>query len=127
MGKCQSLNCYHETEGNAKHCATCRNRHYRKRDEVRYFLNNLRRSATRRHIFFDLKLEEFRTWAIKENFRFGIKSHGDRDSVDRIKVGQYPGYTITNIQKLTVSQNSQKYQTHDKHNKQWEPVDTPGF
>ena len=73
-------------------------------------------------IYFDLELEQFRVWSIKENFRFGIKSHGDRDSVDRIKAGKVPGYTITNIQKLTVAQNAKKYHTHDKYGKQWKPV-----
>lgn len=127
MAECQSPCCRNNTEGNTKYCATCRNRQYRERDKVRYFLNNLRKSAKKRHIFFDLELEEFKTWATKENFRFGIKAHGDRDSVDRVKVGQYPGYTITNIQKLTVAQNSQKYHIHDKHNKQWEAIDAPSF
>jgi hypothetical protein len=122
MGQCQSANCKNDTVGNRKHCSTCRSQVYRQADPVRYFLNNLRESAAKRHIFFDLELEEFRAWCIKEQFKFGIKEHGARDSVDRKKVGQYPGYTINNIQKLTVQQNSQKYHSHDKHGRQWEPV-----
>ena len=90
MGQCQSPNCKNETVGNREHCGTCRSRKSRLADPVRYFLNNLRKSAAKRHIFFGLKLEEFRVWCVKEEFKFGIKQHGDRDSVDRIKAGEFP-------------------------------------
>jgi len=125
MGQCQSPNCKNETVGNREHCGTCRSKKYRQADEVRYFLNNLRRSATRRHIEFTLELELFRKWAIKEKFEFGGGMGPSKDSVDRIK-NEY-GYHIWNIQKLTLSQNSKKYQNYDKHGKQWKQVGSVTF
>lgn len=120
MGFCQTSACNNETDGNRKHCGTCRSKKYRSNDQVRYFLNNLRRSAIKRKIFFDLSLDEFRKWAIKEEFRFGIKAHRDRDSVDRKE--RHLGYTLSNIQKLTVSENSKKYQNYEQYN--WKPINT---
>jgi hypothetical protein len=125
MDQCQSPSCSNDSKGRAK-CSTCRSRDCRLKDPVRYFLNNLRKSAAKRDIFFDLELEEFRAWGIKNNFRFySGEIRMETDSVDRIENDK--GYIITNIQKLTVLQNVKKYHSHDKHNKQWEPVDTPGF
>jgi hypothetical protein len=80
----------------------------------------LRRSAVKRHISFTLELETFRTWAIKENFRFGGGCGPSKDSVDREENTE--GYHIWNIQKLTMSENSSKYQNYDKHGKRWKPV-----
>jgi hypothetical protein len=127
MGQCTSPTCNNSTEGNRAKCNTCRSRDCRLRDPVRYFLNNLRESARKRGIYFDLELEEFRAWAIKQNFRFySGDSRAKTDSVDRIENDK--GYIIKNIQKLTVSQNAKKYNTHDKHGKQWKPViDSPEF
>jgi hypothetical protein len=112
MAHCQTPECKNEAPLGRKMCNTCKSKIFRSKDQVRYFLANLKRSAIKRHIPFNLELEEFRAWTIKENFRFGIKKHGDRDSVDRIRNNE--GYHINNIQKLTVSQNSKKYQNHDK-------------
>jgi hypothetical protein len=122
MAQCQSSNCNNETDGNRTHCGTCRSRKYRQADEVRYFLNNLRRSATRRHIEFTLELESFRAWAKKENFEFGGGVGPSKDSVDRKK--NEHGYHIWNIQKLTMSQNSSKYQNYDRYGKRWKPIST---
>lgn len=112
MAKCLTPDCKKEAVKGRKICNTCKSKIFRSKDQVRYFLANLKRSAIKRHIPFDLELEEFRSWATKVNFRFGIKKHGDRDSVDRIRNNE--GYNINNIQKLTVSQNSKKYHAHDK-------------
>lgn len=126
MGYCQSDNCTNKTVGNRLHCGTCRSRKYREADPVRYFLNNLKRSATKRGIEFTLELESFRAWVIKENFRFGGGHGPSADSVDRIK-NQY-GYHIWNIQKLSISENSKKYHHYDRHGKQWKSVSTlPDF
>jgi hypothetical protein len=123
MGQCQSPCCTNITDGNRTHCGTCRSRKYRQADPVRYFLNNLRRSASKRDIEFTLDLESFRAWAVKVNFRFGGGCGPSADSVDRIK-NQY-GYHIWNIQKLSISQNSKKYHHYDKHGKRWKPIPTP--
>jgi hypothetical protein len=46
--------------------------------------------------------------------------------VDRIRNNE--GYNITNIQKLTVSQNSKKYHQYDrKEYGGYKPVETPDF
>ena len=112
MAHCTTLDCKNEAVSGRTICNTCKSKAFRSKDQVRYFLANLKRSAIKRHIPFDLELEEFRAWTVKVKFRFGIKKHGDRDSVDRIRNNE--GYNITNIQKLTVSQNSKKYHNHDK-------------
>ena len=123
MYKCET--CPKQIDKRTK-CSTCRSKESRIRNPVRYFLNNLRKSATKRDIYFDLELEEFTAWAIKENFKFFTgELNGETDSVDRIERSE--GYTIKNIQKLTVRENINKYHSHDKHNKQWEAVDTPAF
>jgi hypothetical protein len=112
MANCVSPGCKNQGASGRKLCNTCKSKLFRAKDQVRYFLANLKKSAVKRHIPFTLELEEFRAWCIKEGFKFGIKEHGKRDSVDRKRNNE--GYHINNIQKLTVAQNSHKYHHHDK-------------
>jgi hypothetical protein len=112
MAHCQTPECKNEATKGRKICNTCKSKVFRAKDQVRYFLANLKKSAAKRHIPFELELEEFRAWTVKVGFRFGIKNHGDRDSVDRIRNNDH--YHINNIQKLTVAKNSAKYHNHDK-------------
>lgn len=89
-----------------KRCPTCRSRDYRRRNPVRYAFNNLRTNAKRRGHTFTLTFNQFQLFAVKTEYIVNKGTTRDSYSIDRIDPTK--GYSIHNIQILTLAQNSQK-------------------
>lgn len=79
---------------------------WREKNKLRYCWQTLKDNSKRRKIPFDITLEEFEQFCIKTDYLIGKGRTKDSYSIDRIDSSK--GYTINNIQKLTVSENSQK-------------------
>lgn len=108
MAICETPECNNDGKGR-KFCGTCRKRQLRERDPYRYAWSNLKGSATRRGIFFDLTLDQFKEFAYETEYMTGKGRKIGGFNVDRIVEGKTPGYTITNIQCLDKQKNIKKY------------------
>lgn len=106
-GICSNLGCQKKTKG--KFCSTCRKTKSRLKDPYKYAWSNLKSSAKRRGIYFDLTLEEFKEFAYETEYMKGKGRTINTLNVDRIVEGKLPGYTRSNIQALDKSKNVKKY------------------
>ncbi len=87
-------------------CNSCSNRRYRKRNPMRYAFNNLRENSQRRNISFALSFEQFKKFAIKTEYIQNKGTTKESFSIDRVNNNK--GYTVDNIQILTVGENASK-------------------
>ena len=87
-------------------CYACRNRQYRLNNPMRAAYQNLKDNAKRRGHDFDLTFEQFTQFAIKTDYIIKKGKQVDSYSIDRKENDK--GYTIGNIQILTLSENSRK-------------------
>ena len=102
--KCTTPYCRNKTT--EKYCHRCKKRIDRERYPERAAYQHLKDNAKRRGKEFDLTFEQFKQFAIETEYitKKGKKKHSlsiDRRDNDK-------GYTIDNIQVLTLSQNSRK-------------------
>jgi hypothetical protein len=115
-GSCRNAHCTNTTK-NGGYCNTCAKRKQRLSDPVRYYWENLKCSANKRKIPFDLTVEEFRGWVVEAGFQItGNNKFAEGDTVDRINDDPrrgYNGYRIGNIQKLTLGANASKFLSYD--------------
>lgn len=86
--------------------STPRVRKHRRKNPVRYAYMNLKHNAKRRGKYFDLTFEQFYKFCKEVNLLDGKRNHKNSYTVDRID--NEKGYTISNIQRLTRSENSKK-------------------
>lgn len=106
--KCSTPFCKRRLKRGENTCSSCRSRKCRKSNPMRYCYSNLKSSAAKRDIFFDLTFEEFEEFAYECDY---INRRGRLSkcmTVDRVQVGKYPGYTKSNIQPMTKGDNSRK-------------------
>lgn len=111
-GKCLALGCSNKTH-QARFCPKCQKRIWRMNNPEKDAFNNLKHSATRRGIPFDLSFEDFLQFCHKTQYIQGKGRTVEGLSVDRINDNPergYHGYRADNIQPLTVGDNSAKYQ-----------------
>jgi hypothetical protein len=92
--------------GKSSRCEKCRSRARAKKYPLRVIWLNLKKSAKRRAIQFDLDRDAFESWAAKAGLLEARGRYGFCASVDRIDHTQ--GYALWNIQVITVSENSRK-------------------
>jgi hypothetical protein len=92
-------------------------RKWRAENPIRAVFKQLQHRAKRRFKEFTLTLEEFTRW-YQENAldQFPRGNTANCISIDRID--HTKGYSIDNIQSLTVSENSRKWHHHDYHSEQ---------
>jgi len=74
---------------------------------MKYAYYNLRSNAKHRGKEFDLTFEQFKKFAIETDYFVGKGKKKDSYSIDRIDNNK--GYTLDNIQIMTLSENSKKY------------------
>lgn len=86
--------------------STERVRKYRANNPIRATYYNLKNNAKRRNKDFQLTFEEFGEFATKYQINYGKKRTKDTWSIDRVDPSK--GYSIDNIQPLTLSENSEK-------------------
>jgi len=79
---------------------------WRQRNPIRASYLNLKNNAKRRGKEFTLTFAEFQQFAVKNQIVYGKKRTADTWSIDR--VNPELGYSVDNIQRLTLSQNTAK-------------------
>lgn len=116
--QCGATSCRNKTKGNGPLCETCRKRAWRKLNIAKDSYSNLKQSAKRRNIPFDLSLEEFIQFGRETTYFLGKGRRRDALSVDRINDDPekgYHGYRADNIQALQLGENSRKFQLQYQH------------
>lgn len=112
---CNTPHCTNKPRAGKKFCHKCRNIKYRAANPMRAAFQALKDNAKRRGIFFDLTYQQFAQFCYETNYIAGKGRSSLSYSIDRITDGKTPGYTISNIQKVTVRFNSQKEQARRKN------------
>jgi len=107
---------------NPKKVGLC-HKHYaiyrRQKDPVYDRYVNFKGNALRRKKPFEITLFEFREWCLETGYIIKKGMRGARCSVDRINNNL--GYSIDNIQLLTLKSNIEKYNTTDKNHEDYTP------
>jgi heterodisulfide reductase subunit C len=93
-------------------CYKCISRKYRENNPIQSSFQNLKTNAKRRGKEFTLTFNEFKKFAIETNYIFGKGRSKTSFHIDRID--EILGYCITNIQILTNSENTKKYNSYLK-------------
>lgn len=98
------------TETHKGYCPKCTRRRWKEKNPIAYLYFQLKYNALRRGKVFDITREQFDMFIYQNPDYLKYKSktkHGKLAmSIDRIDVDQ--GYTIANIQAITISENSTK-------------------
>lgn len=92
-------------------CGKHRHRLNKEKNPISYTFNLLKSNAKRRGKFFDLTLEQFTKFVTDSGYMAGKGKKANSLSIDRIKVEL--GYTLDNLQILTLSANSTKRNNED--------------
>lgn len=123
-GVCKVKGCSRKISSRKNHkrggfCRRCAEHRYKARHPYAYALNKLRNNARRRGIPFELTLEEFIMFCDLTDYMSASGRFADCLSIDRIDPKR--GYTLDNIQAVTVSVNSRHahIQTKVEKLKQW--------
>lgn len=103
--KCISKHCRKQAKDGSL-CYSCAKRKYKQNHPVKYAYNTLKQNAKRRGKVFELTFEQFQEFCIKYDYIQGKGVTKESYSIDRIDNSK--GYTIDNIQILSVSENSRK-------------------
>lgn len=103
---CITPYCRNNKTKNSSYCHKCNKRQYRERNPIRSSYTNLKCNSKRRGIEFSLTFEEFEQFCQQTEYIKGVGKKKDSYSIDRIDPTK--GYTIDNIQVLTLSENSKK-------------------
>jgi hypothetical protein len=106
-GKCKARGCGKKTDRTL--CNTCRSRKSRLSNPYSYALSNLRKSAKKRGIPFDLNdLEAFKDWCVSNGFELHQGLRADGLTVGRkneLPERGYHGYRIDNIEPQKLAEN----------------------
>lgn len=97
-GLCRHYRCKRVARPRALDCETCCSRKTRMRNPVRYAFKNLKSSAAKRDIAFELTYAEFAGWAAKHDYIARRGKLDDSLSVDRIETNG--PYALWNIRPL---------------------------
>lgn len=110
---CAAPHCRHQTRRKNRLCSRCMMRAWRAANPMKAAYAHLKHNAKRRGKEFSLTSEQFAEWwKLNMLAMFPRGQNGDAISVDRID--QSRGYSLDNIQALTVSENSRKWHHRDK-------------
>ena len=108
---CEVKYCRNSRTLKDKICPKHRKRLHKEKDFLAYTFNLLKSNAKRRGKFFDLTLEQFKTFCINTGYMEGKGKKATSLSIDRKEVSK--GYTIDNLQILTLRANSSKRHEED--------------
>lgn len=105
-------------------CNKCKRRRWRYNNPIKYIHSELCRSAKRRGIYFDIHPGEFIEFCLSNNlYERSSKFSKDTLTVDRIDPEL--GYTMSNIQVITQSENSKRNRVYQLHKTKIDPEDQP--
>lgn len=105
-GLCVAYRCTRKHTPKDRFCAKHSKRHQKESNHVSYCYANLRQNAKRRGKQFDLTIEEFRCFCEKTKYLERKGKSGKSASIDRVDPAK--GYSIDNIQVLSLAENSRK-------------------
>lgn len=97
------------------YCSTCEKKRWREKNPMKAAFQTLRHNSTRRKVFFDLTFEQFKQFCYETDYMAEKGRTKGSYSIDRIVEGKKPGYTFSNIQKLSVTDNTLK--EHERRNR----------
>ena len=97
LPRCATLYCLGTPQRYREYCEKCRTRQWRAKNPVKAAYRQLRRSAQKRGIEFDLSLYDFTVFSIETGYVWGLLQGYDI-TIDRIN--SLKGYTKDNIQVL---------------------------
>lgn len=86
-------------------CSTHDKANWRAKFPMKAAFQTLRQNCRRRGIFFDLNFGQFAVFCYETDYMRGKGRTARSYSIDRIIEGKLPGYTMTNIRKITVRAN----------------------
>lgn len=107
-GLCIAIRCTRQAAKKDVFCHRCRKRHQKENDPVAYTFNMLKNNAKRRKKGFGLTIEQFRDFCEETDYIAKKGRYKKAASIDRID--HLKGYSIDNIQVLTLSENGRKGQ-----------------
>lgn len=108
-GKCTTYRCTNTPTGSRTHCETCRKRIWREHNLAKDAYQNLKSSAGRRGIPFDLSLEDFIEFATPCNYLIAKGRSKEGLTVGRINENPalgYYGYRKDNIMPQKLGENA---------------------
>ena len=103
---CCAYRCPNSKQKKDRFCSKHRHRYNKINNPVQYTYNALKSNARRRRKFFDLTIEQFRSFCEKNNYMELKGKTGASASIDCIIAAK--GYTEGNIRILSISENSRK-------------------
>jgi hypothetical protein len=105
LPRCATLYCLGTPQRYRQYCEKCRTRQWRAKNPVKASYRQLRRSAQKRYIAFDISLYDFTVFCIETGYIWFLQQGYDVtiDRKDPLK-----GYTKGNIQILTRADNTAK-------------------
>ena len=105
------------------YCYRCRWAHFKERNPLRYSFGNLRRRAKQRGKDFSLSFEQYKAFAIRTDYARMKGKTSLSLSIDRKENSK--GYSLDNIQALTLRANSRKqfvkFFAHQVENQAYKP------
>lgn len=107
-GLCVAFRCSNTNVGSDKFCSKHRKRQQKKNNLVAYTFNLLKSNAKRRGKFFDLTLDQFKTFCKETGYLVLKGKKCESASIDRIDHSL--GYSIDNLQVLSLRDNGTKGQ-----------------
>jgi hypothetical protein len=114
-GLCRAYRCKNNHPKKDKLCPKHRKRMQKESDPLAYTFNLLKSNANRRNKVFELSIEEFKIFCDESNYLELKGKKGSSASIDRIDPEK--GYSLDNIQIMSLSNNSKKMH-QDKTNKE---------
>lgn len=106
LNRCATAHCAKDKVPGKNYCHACSKRRWRMKNAMKAAWGALRDNATRRQIFFDLTFDQFAAFCYGTEYMARRGKTKYSYSVDRMD--ETKGYTVGNLQILTLSQNSQK-------------------
>ena len=107
MGRCITPYCRRSAKKEGQRCTTCKTREYRAKYPMISTFQNLKSNAKRRGKFFDLTFQQFEMFCIKTDHMVGKGRTKTSYHIDR--KDEEIGYTYSNLQVLTNTENVLKY------------------
>ena len=104
--KCSIKFCRNERAPRRTICHKCHSRQYKKNHPEAYYFNLLKQNAKRRGKEFLLSFKDFKKFSSDTGYIERKGKNGFNLSIDRIEAKK--GYSIDNIQVLTLSENTSK-------------------
>jgi hypothetical protein len=104
--KCSTPYCRNQRAKHRTICGSCKTKKYRLNNPMKYAFQSLKDNAKRRGKEFNITFEDFKQFCNESDYLRGKGKSSTSYSIDRID--NTKGYTLDNIQILTLSENSKK-------------------